>query len=48
VVEHLGITPRTANAALRKLESIGLITEITGKKYARKWVAPEVRKFLGN
>ena len=48
VAKQHGITIKTATAAIRKLESLGLITEITGKSYARKWVAQDVLKFLNS
>lgn len=48
IAKQHGITIKTATAAIRKLESLGLINEITGKSYARKWVAQDVLKFLNS
>ncbi len=41
-----GVTYPTANAAIARLEELGLLSERTGRRYRRLYVAPEVLRLL--
>lgn len=44
--ERHGVTYNTANDAFSKLESMGILREITGAKYGRIFVCPPVRRIV--
>lgn len=39
--DELGMTPPTVNAALRRLEDLGMVREITGRKWGRLFAYEE-------
>jgi Fic family protein len=44
--ERHGVTYNTANDAFSKLESMGILREITGAKYGRIFICPPVRRIV--
>ena len=46
ISDRHGVSASTANHALRKLEELGIVQEITGKPYARIYAAREVLDLL--
>jgi len=40
--ERLGVTPRSTQINIEKLQSAGILTEVTGQKRNRLYVAPEI------
>ncbi len=46
--DQLGVTRRTATLSIEKLESAGIIREITGQERYRIWMAPEIIRCLND
>jgi Fic family protein len=44
--KRFGVTYRAANRAVQRLESAGVLDEITGRSYGRKFFAPDVLSIL--
>jgi Fic family protein len=42
VAERCGVTDAAARGLINKLESLGIVTEVTGANYGRVWFAPDI------
>ncbi len=40
--EALGVTDPAARGAIQTLEAAGILREVTGRRYGRRWLAPEI------
>jgi len=45
--ELLGVTPASASSNLRKLQALGIVTEVTGRTRGQVFVAREILNFVG-
>lgn len=45
--ELLNVTPATASSSLRKLQALGIVTEVTGRVRGQVFVAREILDFVG-
>lgn len=45
--DKLGVSPPTASKTIRVLEKIGMLREVTGREWARVWVARPILKAVG-
>ena len=47
VAQRCGVTPAAANGLVKKLETLGVLKEMTGQTYGRIWFALEILDVIG-